>query len=151
MAGSKPVQSYRDLEVYQISFESAVIIHEMTMRLPKYELYEEGSQIRRSAKSIPTNIAEGFGRRRYTNEYTHYLVIALASCDETQVHLDMLHATGNLDAAMHQSLSDRYDVLGKKLNRFLQSVIAQHVELYRGDGEIRIKEDSIEYELEAGY
>ena len=58
------VQSYRDLEVYQISFEGAVKIHEMAMRLPKYELYEVGSQIRRSAKSIPANIAEGFGRRR---------------------------------------------------------------------------------------
>ena len=122
----------------------------MTMRLPKYELYEEGSQIRRSAKSIPANIAEGFGRRRYTNEYTHYLAIALASCDETHVHLDMLHATGNLDAATHQSLSDSYGVLGKKLNRFLQSIITQHVEPYRNGGEIRIKEDSVEYELEAG-
>ena len=144
-------KGYEKLEIFRLSKELAITVHQMTLVLPKFEMYEEGSQIRRSAKSIPTNIAEGFGRRRYTNEYTHYLVIALASCDETQVHLDMLHATGNLDAAMHQSLSDRYDVLGKKLNRFLQSVIAQHVELYRGDGEIRIKEDSIEYELEAGY
>jgi four helix bundle protein len=111
-------------------------------------LYEEGSQIRRSAKSIPANIAEGFGRRRYTNEYTHYLTIALASCDETQVHLDMLHATGNLDAAAHQSFSAMYDTLGKKLNRFLQGVIAQHIEPYRDNVETRIKEDGIEYVLE---
>ena len=51
MAGKNPVQSYRDLEVYQISFEGAVTIHEMTLRLPKYELYETGSQIRRSARA----------------------------------------------------------------------------------------------------
>ena len=51
MAGMNPVQSYKDLEVYQISFEGAVKIHEMTLRLPKYELYEVGSQIRRSAKA----------------------------------------------------------------------------------------------------
>jgi four helix bundle protein len=108
------VQSYRDLEVYQTSFEGAVKIHEMTLRLPKYELYEVGSQIRRSAKSIPANIAEGFGRRRYKNEYIHFLTIALASCDETQVHLDMLHATGNLDAGERQSFSAAYDTLGKK-------------------------------------
>ncbi|OIO90739.1 MAG: hypothetical protein AUK03_12435 [Anaerolineae bacterium CG2_30_64_16] len=150
MVERKPVQSYRDLEVYQISFAGAVKIHEMTMRLPRYELYEEGSQIRRSAKSIPANIAEGFGRRRYKNEYIHFLTIALASCDETQVHLDMLHATGNLDAAAYQSFSAQYDTLGKKLNRFLQGVIAQHIEPYRDNATPQIQEDDIQYVLEAG-
>ncbi len=90
MVESKLVRSYRDLEVYQISFEGAVKIHEMTMRLPKCELYEEGSQIRRSAKSIPANIAEGKG------------------------------------------------------------VIAHHIEPYRDTPEAHIREEEIEYELEAG-
>ena len=143
------VQSYRDLEVYQISFEGAVKIHEMTLRLPKYELYEMGSQIRRSAKSVPANIAEGFGCRRYKNEYLHFLTIALASCDETQVHLGMLHATGNLDADAHRSFSAMYDTLGKKLNRFLQQVIAQHVEPYREDADNRLREDGPTYDLGA--
>jgi four helix bundle protein len=149
MAGKNPAQSYKDLEVYQTSFEGAVKIHEMTLRLPKYELYEIGSQIRRSAKSIPANIAEGFGRRRYKNEYIHFLTIALASCDETRVHLDMLHATGNLDAGAHQSFSAMYDTLGKKLNRFLQQVIAQHVEPYREDADNRLREDGPTYDLGA--
>lgn len=106
----------------------------MTMGLPKYELYEVGSQIRRSAKSVPANIAEGFGRRRYSNEYIHFLTIALASCDETQVHLDMLHAVGSLDDVTHQALSAKCNVLGKQLNRFVQAVIEQHVEPYRVPG-----------------
>lgn len=150
MPETKATQNYRDLEVYQISFEGAVRIHEMTMRSPKYELYEEGSQVRRSAKSIPANIAEGYGRRRYTNEYIHFLTIALASCDETRVHLEMLHATGNLDTDAHQSFSATYDTLGKKLNRFLQGVIAHHIEPYRDTVETRIKEEETEYTLEAG-
>lgn len=147
MAERKPVQSYRDLEVYQSSFEGAVKIHEMTTHLPKYELYEVGSQLRRSAKSIPANIAEGFGRQRYKNEYIHFL--AIASCDETQVHLDMLHATGNLDTGVHQSFSAMYDTLGRKLNRFLQQVIAQHVEPYRENADSQLREDRPTYDLAA--
>jgi hypothetical protein len=75
MAERGQVQSYRDLEVYQIAFAGAVKVHEMTMGLPKYELYEMGSQIRRSAKGIPANIAEGFGRWRYKSESLHFLTI----------------------------------------------------------------------------
>jgi four helix bundle protein len=60
-----PIQSYRDLEIYQLSFQLAVEIDRLSKKLPKHEMYEVGSQIRRSAKSIPANIAEGFGRRRY--------------------------------------------------------------------------------------
>jgi len=150
MVERKPVQSCRDLEVYQLSFAAAVRVHEMTMHLPKYELYEVGSQIRRSAKSIPANIAEGFGRRRYKNEYIHFLTIALASCDETQVHLDLLHATGNLDAAAYQLLSAQYDTLGKKLNRFLQGVVAHHIEPYRDTATVQIQEDGLQYVSETG-
>ncbi len=148
VTGRNSVQSYRDLEVYQISFDGAVKVHEMTMHLPKYELYEAGSQIRRSAKSIPANIAEGFGRRRYKNEYIHFLAIALASCDETRVHLDILHTTGNLDASEHQSFSAMYDTLGRKLNRFMQQVIAQHVEPDRENTDSRLREDGPTYDLE---
>mgnify|MGYP005871175733 CR=1 FL=1 len=150
MAERGVVRSYRDLEVYQMAFELAVEIHAMTMNLPKYELYEEGSQIRRSAKSVPANIAEGFGRRRYSNEYIHFLTVALASCDETQAHLDLLHAVGNLDNAMHETLSNKCGSLGKSLNRFLQAVIEQHVEPYRERNITRIREEHPEYVLEAG-
>jgi len=58
------MKSYKDLEVYNLSLVLAVATHRMTLTLPKYEMYEVGSQIRRSAKSISANIAEGYGRRR---------------------------------------------------------------------------------------
>ena len=142
------VQSYRDLEIFQLAMQGAVLIHQMSLRLPHYETYEVGSQVRRSAKSIPANIAEGFGRRRYKNEYIRFLTYALASCDETRVHLDLVHQTGNLKADEHASLSSFYDQLGRKVNRFLQQVIAQHVEPYREDPENQLREDSPAYELE---
>jgi hypothetical protein len=53
------VKSYRDLPVYQLAFRLAVEIDRMTPQLPKYEFYEEGGQIRRSAKFIPANLSEG--------------------------------------------------------------------------------------------
>lgn len=57
--GSKKPQSYRDLEIYQLSHRLAVDIHKVSVQLPKFELFEEGSQIRKSSKAVPTNI----GRR----------------------------------------------------------------------------------------
>jgi len=124
-------QSYRDLEVYQLAFQLAVEVDQVSKTLPKHELYEEGSQLRRSAKSIPANIAEGFGRRHYKKEYIRFLIYALASCDETRVHLDLLYETGSLAEKPYRHLSDQYNVLGKRLNKFLQSVVKSHQEPYR--------------------
>lgn len=84
-------QSYKDLEVYQLSYRLAVEIDAMTKQLPKHEFWEEGQQIRESSKAIPAHIAEGYGRKRYIAEYRRFAIYALSSCDETQVHLGLLH------------------------------------------------------------
>ncbi len=125
------INSYRDLQVYQLAFKLAVEVDKVSRQLPRHEMYEEASQLRRSAKSIPANIAEGFGRRRYKNEYIKFLVYALASCDETRVHLDILHATGSLAETDYRYFSEEYDKLGRKLNNLLQRVIESHQEPYR--------------------
>ncbi|MCJ7548984.1 MAG: four helix bundle protein [Anaerolineae bacterium] len=125
------VANYRDLAVYQLSFGLAVEIDRLSESLPRHELYEAGSQIRRSAKSIPANLADGYGRRRYKQDYIRFIVYALASCDETQVHLDMLKSTLSLDNENYRRMHQQYDTLGKKLNRFLQGVIQHHREPYR--------------------
>ncbi len=125
------VRSYRDLEVYQMAFELAVDVDSISKSLPRHELYEVGSQIRRAAKSIPANIAEGFGRRRYKQDYLRFLTYALASCDETRVHLDMLYRTESLPEKTYRHLTEQYDILGRKLNAFLKGVIKHHREPYR--------------------
>ena len=80
--------SYKKLEIWERAREVSIAIHKMTLtELPKFEMYEEGSQIRRSSKSIRSNIVEGYGRRRYKNEFIKYLVYAIASTDETIDHL----------------------------------------------------------------
>lgn len=123
------MSGYRDLEVWRIAREMSVGIHEMTLRdLPKFELYETGSQIRRASKSIRSNIVEGYGRRRYKQEFIRFLTFALASCDETSDHLDILYEAGSLkNEKIHQQLTKQAATLGKKLNLFLQSVERAHI------------------------
>lgn len=115
--------SYRNLEIYKLARELAVEIHKMSLTLPKFELYEQGSQIRRSSKSIRSNIVEGYGRRKYTADYSRFLTFAHSSCDETIDHLESLLETKSLkDEDLFKSLLDRYNHLGAMLNRFNQRV-----------------------------
>ena len=126
--------SYRDLEIWQLARELSIAIHRMTMeKLPKFELYEEGSQIRRSSKSVRTNIVEGYGRRYYKQEFIHFLVISIGSCDETMDHLETLFETGSLaDAELYHLLREKLTTLGKKLHCFLQAVETQHQSVREG-------------------
>lgn len=123
---NKAPQSYRDLQIWKMARALAIAVHKMTIeQLPKYEMYEVGSQIRRSSKSVSSNIVEGFGRKRYRNEYIKFLTYALSSCDETREHLEMLHATGSLkNQSLFETLQQQYDILGRKINKFRQRVIA---------------------------
>ena len=84
---------YRKLEVYKLAHELAVQVHTMSLTLPKFEMFEEGNQIRRSSKSISSNIAEGYALRKYKNEYLYYLYRALGSSEETVEHLHLLFRT----------------------------------------------------------
>ncbi len=121
--------SYRNLEIWQIARNLVVDIHKMTLNeLPKFEMYEEGSQIRRSIKSVKSNIVEGYGRRRYKQDYLRFLSYALASNDETSDHLETLFETESLkNKSLYQNIHERLEILGKKLNLFIQSVGKTHI------------------------
>ena len=116
------MKSYRELEIFRSSYELALKIHGMTLRLPKYEMYEEGSQVRRSSKAISANIVEGYGRRRYKADFIRFLIYAHASCDETIVHLNFIKDTHDVDKKEFRVLFDGYDILGRKINKFIQFV-----------------------------
>ena len=121
-------RSYRGLDIWKLARQAAIAVHRMTLQdLPKFEMYEEASQIRRSAKSISANIVEGFGRRRYKQEFIRFLVFAHASCDETIEHLEMLFETGSLtNEIVYRDLSAQLDLLGRKINVFIESVERSH-------------------------
>lgn len=120
--------SYRDLRVWQLARDLSVATHRLTLeKLPRFELHEEGSQLRRAAKSIRANIVEGFGRRRYKLDFLKHLTYAEASCDEALDHLDTLFETGSLaDREVYESLRPRLVELGKSLNRFIAAVEREH-------------------------
>lgn len=120
--------SYRKLEVWQLAREIVIEIHKMSLSLPKFEMFEEGQQIRRSSKSVKSTIVEGYGRRRYKNEYIKFLVYAHASNDETIDHLETLFETGSLtDEIVFNTIKNKLDLLGRKLNVFIQSVEKEHM------------------------
>ncbi len=119
---------YRKLEIYHLASDVSVRIHKMSLQLPKYEMYEQGSQIRRSSKSIRSNIVEGYGRRRYKQEFLRFLVFAHASCEETVDHLESLWQDGSLtDEQAFEGIGADLKILGIKISRFIASVEDQHL------------------------
>jgi four helix bundle protein len=112
------MSGYKELEIYQLAYALSIKVHHSSLKLPKFELYEQGSQIRRSSKSIRDTISEGYGRRRYKAEYIKYLVYSQASCDEILNHLDSI-----ID--IYPEIPDfppyipEYVVLGKKINNYI--------------------------------
>lgn len=120
--------SYRNLEIWQLAREVVIEIHKMTLTLPKFEQFEEGQQIRRSSKSVKSTIVEGYGRRRYKNEFIKFLVYAHASNDETIDHLETIFETGSMtDELLFNALKEKLDKPGRKLNSFIQSAEREHM------------------------
>ena len=117
------MKSYRELDVYKESKQLAIEIHKMALQLPKFEMFEEASQIRRSSKSVTSMIVEGYGRKRYKADFIKYLVYAQSEFDETIVHLDFLHETESLkDKSVYDNFFERYTILSQKINNFIQWV-----------------------------
>lgn len=115
--------SYKKLKIWQSARTLSVEIHQMTLNLPKFELYETGSQIRRSSKSVRSNIVEGYGRRKYKSDFIRFLIYAHSSVDETRDHLETLFETGSLtDEKQFHHLSDLTDRTGKMIYRFMMSI-----------------------------
>lgn len=115
--------SYKKLKVWQEARILSIEIHAMSLKLPKFELYETGSQIRRSSKSIRSNIVEGYGRRRYQNDYLRFLTYAHASVDETRDHLESLYETDSMkDKEAFNDLCKRIDQIGKMLYKLIKRI-----------------------------
>jgi four helix bundle protein len=121
--------SYKKLEIWQLARELVIDTHRMTLtELPKFEMFEEGSQIRKSSKSVKSTIVEGYGRRRYKQEFIRFLTYAIASNDETMDHLETLFETESLkNKELYDNLHSRLDVLGRKLNNMISSVEREHL------------------------
>ena len=121
--------SYKKLEIWQLARELVIDIHKMTLeKLPKLEMCEEGRQVRKSSKFVKSMIVEGYGRRRYKQNFIRFLTYSIASNDETMDHLETLFETESFtDKALYDSPKNRVDLLGREVNLFIQSVEAEHI------------------------
>ena len=115
------MSGYKELEIYKEAFKLALEVHKASLLLPKFELYEQGSQIRRSSKRIKDTIAEGYGRRRYKAEFINYLTYAQGSCDETINHIETIKELYP-EIPDFQDLDKKYRTLGRKINNYIQFV-----------------------------
>jgi four helix bundle protein len=77
------IRTYRDLEIWRLGIEIVKDVYHLTSQFPQHELYGLTGQMRRSAVSVPSNIAEGF-RRQYAKEYRQFLRVSLGSCAELE-------------------------------------------------------------------
>src|ERR1700736_3932858 len=112
--------SYKDLEIWRLAEEVVLEIHQMTMISPKFEMFEEGRQIRKSSKTTKSTIVEGYARKRYKADYVKFLVYALSSNDESIDHLENLFKTKSLtDKNIFDSIYYKLEKLGKKINLFI--------------------------------
>lgn len=138
--------SYKNLEIWNLSKETSIGVHQMTLHdLPKFEMYETGSQIHRSSKSIRSNIVEGYGRRRYKGDFIRFLTYSFASYLETYDHLEQLYETKSLtNEARYNQLMAKLEELGRKLNKFIQSVESYHNKTYSN----QLKEPQENYETD---
>jgi four helix bundle protein len=115
-------KSYKDLDIYTISLDLFLKVHPKTLQLPKYELYELGSQLRRSSDSVVSNIVEGYGRRRYKADFIRFLVFSHSSCLETIGHLYKITVLYPNLKVEFEPFIQIYENLGGKIFNFMSFV-----------------------------
>jgi four helix bundle protein len=109
------MQGYRDLKVYQLAYRLAMEIFMISKRFPADERYSLTDQIRRSSRSVATNIAEGFRKRQYPKAFLNKLSDADGEATETQVWIDLAKDCGYLPPDVHEKLLRGYGEVGRML------------------------------------
>ena len=107
---------FRDLTVYQKSFEQARIIFEITQKFPKEEKYSLTDQIRRSSRSVCANFSEAYRKRIYYNHFLLKITDCLGENSETLVRLDFSLSCGYIDKDLYSQLFLLNNEVGKMLS-----------------------------------
>lgn len=115
------MKTYTELFVWQKSMELVTGIYKDTQSFPKEEIYGLTSQIRRSAVSIPSNIAEGFGRKSQ-QDFIRFLKISMGSLFELQTQLRISKNIGFLNESRFNVLFEETREVERMLSAFIQSI-----------------------------
>ena len=109
-------KSFEDLEVFQRAYRLSLEIHRVSLTMPKIEQHALGDQVRRASKSIPVNIAEGFGKQvESLAEFRRFLRVATGSADEMRVWVRYAFDLGYIDEATWRRWRDEYHAIAKML------------------------------------
>ena len=106
---------FKDLKVYQLAYQSAMDIFNISKKFPKEEIYSLTDQIRRSSRSVCANIAEAYRKRRYPKNFTSKISDADGEASETTVWIDFALDCQYIDKKIHLSLLTKYEEIGKML------------------------------------
>lgn len=109
------IKTYKDLNVFRESYSLALDISQVCKKFPQHEQYELARQLRRAVRSIPANIVEGWAKRASTAEFKRYLQVAIGSCDECKLWIEMSCDEGYLTKEIAEGLGNRFNVLGAML------------------------------------
>jgi four helix bundle protein len=108
--------SFEDLEVFKQAYRLSLTVHRESLNFPKIEQRALGDQVRRASKSIPANIAKGFGKQRQSAaEFKRFLMMAMGSADEMRVWSRYCLDLGYIDEATWKRWRDEYEEIAKML------------------------------------
>jgi four helix bundle protein len=110
--GDGIVRSYRDLMIWKKGIELVKVVYGLTRKFPDFEVYGLASQLRRSAVSVPSNIAEGQGRQ-HTAEFRQFLHVALGSVAEVDTQIIIAHELGYISDQEATNIERRIDEIRK--------------------------------------
>ena len=111
------VHSFEELEVFQRSYRISLEVHRESLKFPSIEQRALGDQVRRASKSIPANIAEGFGKQNISQaEFKRFLLVAQGSADEMRVWIRYCLDLGYIEEPIWKRWRDEYQEVAKMLN-----------------------------------
>ena len=113
-----PIKSYRDLRVYQQSMALLGPVHTFALTLPEHEKFALADQLRRAARSVPTNIVEGYSRRSSVKDFKHFVSISMGSANEV-VHFEICRQVGYGNEGDCARFIEEYEAIGRQLHMLM--------------------------------
>ena len=106
---TKRIKSVRELEVYQLAFETAIDIFKISKKFPVEETYSFTDQVRRSSRAICANLSESWRKRKYKAVFLNKLTDAAQEAAETQTWLEFALACKYIDKKTFEKLDEKYE------------------------------------------
>jgi four helix bundle protein len=116
MNENKTIKHFRELEVYQIAFQKAMRIFQITKKFPFVERFSITDQIRRSSRSVCSNLAEAWRKRKYIAVFVNKITDSMQEASETQTWLEFSKACSYIDQDQFNELDSEYERIIRMLN-----------------------------------